>query len=238
MQNKHFPSFSGTATIMVLLICCAIVPTYADTPSSTHNANAMWVEPESISVTPSMVGQLFNVTVWLNITQDIYAWQTKLFFNYTLFNCTNAGYTADITSMYFLGHSVTTAIWINNTAGAVLVYEICKSPTDFIAGPRNDTLFWAEFIILSVPADLNISHEYGITSSPYTWVVASDGVTLLPLIPEFSTILLLLALMAATAGALIVSKRMSRKRRSILYAYSSSSNSPRRARSSETTIRR
>jgi hypothetical protein len=221
--NKRLTKIAITSvacSLLILLLTAAIMPTYAD----THSADAMWVDPGSISVTPSMVGQRFNATIWLNMTQDIYGWQTKLFFNYTLFNCTNAGYTNGITSSYFKGHTTTApGAAIDNTRGTLVMYESCLGSSDFIPGPHNDSLFWVEFNIVSVPAnlntDLNISREAGISSSANTWVVASDGVTYLTfgaydsvVSPEFSTILLLVALMTASSGAIVASRKMSRKK--------------------------
>jgi hypothetical protein len=215
---------SFACSLLFILLTVAIIPTYADTPSSPHNADAMWVEPATVSVTPSMVGQLFNVTVALNMTEDIYGWQTMMHFNATLFNCTRSGYTSGVTSNYFTGHTTTApGASIDNVRGTMLIYESCLGASDFIAGPHTGTLFWAEFIILSVPAnlntDLNISREAGTGSLANTWVVKSDGITYLQftaydgiVAPEFLTILLLPALMAATIGAIIASKRMSRKK--------------------------
>ena len=224
-MNKRLTTIAiGTvaSSLLVLLLAAAIAPTYADTPSFPHNADAMWIEPASISLTPSMVGQLFNVTGALNMTEEIYAWQTKMFFNQTLVNCTRAGFTSGATSNYFKGHTTTATTSINYAQSFVSLFETAMG-LDLIPGPHNGTLFWTEFTIVSVPANLNtvlnISREAGTNSSYSTWVLFSDSSTFLPftpydaiITPEFSTILILPALMAATAGALIVSKRMSRKK--------------------------
>jgi hypothetical protein len=184
----------------------------------------MWIEPASVAVTPSMVGKLFNVTCSLNMTEAIYAWQTELFFDGDVtLNCTRAGYTDVTTSNYFKGHTTTSpGPSIDNVKGTLLIFETCLG-SDFVAGPHNGTLFWAEFKILSVPNNmrsvLNITKASGTGTMANTWVVYEDGSTLLPfkaydgvVVPEFSGFLILPALMVAATVAMIISKRVSRKK--------------------------
>jgi hypothetical protein len=180
--------------LAVILMSFMIVLTMAQAPSEPHNADAMWVEPSSDTFVNGMpnatVGQKFNVTVWLNMTEDIYGWQVKMRFNTTQLNVTRAGLTAGGASMYFSGHVTTTApAAIDNTLGTVLVFESCQGFTDFIPGPHGDSLFWAEFAIHAAPtmgnfaSKLDISTEYGTTSRANTWVIASDGLTQLAFSP-------------------------------------------------------
>jgi hypothetical protein len=184
---------ASKATVLILSLLMissflAAIPVQAIPTTKPHNADAMWVEPFSNTFVNGMpnatVGQKFNVTVWLNMTEDIYGYQVLMHFNATLLQVNRVGYTS-----YFLGHSVFTAITIDNTVGTVLVYESCQGVTDFIAGPRNDSLFWAEFAILAAPttgnfaSQLDISTEYGTSSRANTWVIASDGITQLSFSP-------------------------------------------------------
>jgi hypothetical protein len=184
----------GTAIIIaVLLLNFTTILARAQAPLEPHGADAMWVEPSSNVFVDGMpnatLGQKFNVTVWLNMTEDIYGWQALMHFNATLLNCARSGYTGGATSNYFKGHMTTApGAAIDNVRGTVLIYESCLG-FDFIAGPHNDSLFWAEFAILAVPttgnftSKLDISTEYGTTSRANTWVIASDGITQLSFNP-------------------------------------------------------
>jgi len=184
----------GTAILItVLLLNFTIILARADTPSEPHNADAMWVEPSSNTFVTGMpnatVGQRFNVTVWLNMTEDIYSYQVDMHFNTTQLNCTRAGYTNGATSSYFKGHTTASpGATIDRVRGTVLVFETCLG-LDFIPGPRNDSLMWAEFAILIAPTTGNltslfdISTEYGTSSRANTWVLASDATTMLPFNP-------------------------------------------------------
>jgi len=179
--------------LAAILMSFMTVLTMAQTPSERHNADAMWVEPSSNTFVTGMlnatVGQRFNVTVWLNMTEDIYAYQVGMHFNTTQLNCTRAGYTNGAASSYFKGHTTASpGATIDNVRGTVLMFETVLG-LDFIPGPRNDSLLWAEFSILIAPTTGNltslfdISTEYGTSSRANTWVLASDAATMLPFNP-------------------------------------------------------
>jgi hypothetical protein len=182
----------GTAILIaVLFLNFMTIIARAQAPSEPHDADSMWVEPSSntFNTATTSPGFKFNVTVWLNMTEDIYGWQVKMRFNTTQLTCTRAGYTGGATSNYFKGHTTTSApAAISNTLGTVLAFESCQG-FDFIPGPRNDSLVWIEFEILAAPttgnftSKLDISTEYGTTSRANTWVIASDGVTQLAFSP-------------------------------------------------------
>jgi hypothetical protein len=144
-------------------------------------ADAMWVEPSSIvfSITNASIGTKFNVTIELNMTEDIFAYQVGLHYNRTQLMCTRAGYTAGATSDYFRGHTtfipplspeIDTSFLGN---GSVLATESCLG-TDNITGPRSGSLFWAEFQILVVPTAGNLTSKLDISSEypTYTWVLS------------------------------------------------------------------
>jgi murein DD-endopeptidase MepM/ murein hydrolase activator NlpD len=149
-----------------------------------HNANAMWVEPATITFeNESATGRKFNITVSLNMTVDIFAYQTVLYYNRTYLKCTSAGFTAGAKSEYFAGHGSTLSISIDSTAygnGSVLGYETCSSP-DFIDGPHQGTLMWMEFQVVKVPLEnesftskFDISTEYP-SPRQNTFVEAPNG---------------------------------------------------------------
>jgi hypothetical protein len=155
-------------------------------------ANAMWIEPQNVSLTgdSATVGFKFNITVWLNMTQDIRDYQIGLLYNRTLLRCDRAGFTDGRTSIYFEGHYSTEAIAIDPSAlgnGGILACECCLGD-DNVSGPRVGSLIWAEFEVLTVPSSnmsfaskLDISTEYPY----YTWVVYSiDDTARLQIAPQ------------------------------------------------------
>jgi len=135
-----------------------------------HNADSMWVDPPStvFDTTNASVGTLFNVTIWLNLTEAIYSYEVGLHYNRTLLQCTGAGFTAGATSAYCTGHTTVEAgPTIDAGAlgnGSVLAGESCLG-TDSIPGPKNASLIWVEFQILSVPASgSNLTSTFDITT--------------------------------------------------------------------------
>jgi hypothetical protein len=119
-------------------------------PTVLYAANAMWIEPNQSACA---IGNRFNVTVWLNITEDVFGCQVALLYNRTHLMCTRANHTS--TGNYFEGHGVDIpsnspridTSFLGN--GSLLAYEGCLS-LDFIAGPHSGTLIWAEFEVLTL----------------------------------------------------------------------------------------
>jgi hypothetical protein len=129
----------------------------------------MWVNPSNVTFTNAnaSIGTRFNVTVWLNMTEDIFAYQVALHYNRTQLNCTRAGYTAGSTSNYFVGHAVTAPAPVIDTSslgnGSVLASESLLGD-DIIPGPHSESLIWMEFKILTVPASGNLTSKFDITT--------------------------------------------------------------------------
>ena len=187
--------------IAVLMMTFLVVPTFAfvgpyvgRTPGVPHAADAMWVEDatNTFDTSTAYIGYKFNVTVNLNMTEDIYGWQFKMHFNPAVLKANFGGYTAGGTSMYFLGHTTTSApMSIDNVLGTIVEFESCQG-TDFVAGPKAASLAGIQFEIIASPDKISthlsslfdISTEYGTGSTANTWVVASDGTTFLAFTPS------------------------------------------------------
>jgi hypothetical protein len=137
----------------------------------------MWVEPSAVSfsATNASVGTRFNVTVWLNMTEDIFAYQVGMLYNCTQLRCTRAGYTGENTSQYFVGHKTNTPSILIDTSflhdGSILVTESCLGD-DKVLGPRIASLIWAEFEILNAPSKGNSTSTIDISTEypTRTWV--------------------------------------------------------------------
>jgi hypothetical protein len=162
------------ATILLLYSSVIIVGAQ---PSEPHAADAMWVEPSSIvfTSTNASVGTTFNVTVWLNMTEDIFAYQVALKYNRTELMCVGAGYTAGATSEYVTGHTTSSPPPVIDSHvlgnGSVLASESLLD-NDNVTGPHSGSLIWAEFSILMMPVSGNLTSTFDITSTypSRTWV--------------------------------------------------------------------
>jgi hypothetical protein len=138
-------------------------------------ASSMWVEPSLVSV-PGIVGFKFNITVAMNITENVFAYQIGLLYNRTQLMCIGAGYTAGATSTYFAGHTTNSPPPVIDTGelgnGSVLASESLLD-NDFIPGPHTGSLIWAEFQILQAPsASQTFNGTFDIASlyPAKTWV--------------------------------------------------------------------
>jgi hypothetical protein len=169
-------------TLVVILLINFTVILARAAPSQPHNADAMWVEPASLSfnTNTTSVGFKFNVTVAMNFTEDVFAWQGVIYYNATQLNCTRVGATAPPTSEFMTGFGTTFSKAISpgsyppiGDLKSVLASETCSAP-DFIPGPQSGTLFWAEFQIKLAPSSgtfnskFDISREYALTNT-YVW---------------------------------------------------------------------
>jgi hypothetical protein len=195
---------SKLSILAVLLTTMLVMPAFAVipsppilTPGEPHDRNAMWVEYGlyALDTVAAGVGDKFNITVSMNITQDVFFYQIGLLYNRIWLKCTRAGYTAGTTSMYFLGHATTEAgnppiidtSFLGN--GSVLVSGGCTG-TDNVTGPHSGTLIWAEMQIMIGPnkgenftGKFDISTKYSAT----TWV-KDPGLVKIALTPYDSDI--------------------------------------------------
>lgn len=132
-------------------------------------ANAMWVEPLNVTLTgdSATVGYRFNVTVWLNMTQNIYSYQVGLLYNRTQLKCDRAGFTGDGTSEYFTGHYSCTEMRIDTSYlgnGSVFAGECCID-SDCIVGPRAGSLIWLEFeVVAAPPSNMSFTSMFDINT--------------------------------------------------------------------------
>jgi PKD repeat protein len=166
-----------TLLIASLVLSSLTVCSMADVSKEPHNADAMWVEPSTITLNnvTGYVGMKFNVTVWLNMTENIFGYEIALHYNRAQLMCTRAKFTAGTTSNYFAGHYTEISGPVIDTSylgnGSVLAFESCEA-SDYIPGPNNGSLIWAEFQILTVPSSGNFTSSFDITSEypDNTWV--------------------------------------------------------------------
>jgi thermitase len=144
--------------------------TYTYTGVPPPQADAMWVEPSSIVFYAPMVsvGHLFNVTVWLNMTTDVFAYQVALHYNRTQLRAVRGGFTADLTSQFMEGHITSISGPVIDTSflgpGSVLAFESLYGD-DYIPAPRYGSLIWIEFeIIMEPPEGGSLTSKIDITT--------------------------------------------------------------------------
>jgi hypothetical protein len=191
-----------------------ITPVSAGTPTEPHDADAMWVEPSSITFTPAnaSVGQKFNVTVWLNMTTDVFCYQIALCYNRTQLKALRGGFTAAPTSQFMEGHITSISGPVIDTSflgnGSVLAFESCYGD-DYIPEPQHGSLLWIECEILKMPLEgeaytskFDVTAEYPANTFVWDPDLADVSITTYDatymIIPEFSCLSLMLILLLVT----------------------------------------
>jgi hypothetical protein len=223
-KNSKLREFALSLVILVLLVVTPISlvnNVKASTPSEPHPANAMWIEP--LIVTAANLGDEFNVTVWLNLTQTSFAWQIKLFYNSTYFHATRIGYTDGTKSAFFAEHSpMPVTPIVNNEEGYILHGETLLGNDERV--PGYGSLIWVEFNLTEIPPQnhftLNFSKPYGIDTfvlSPFLDIIPFENVVDVdismvapPPILLYISLLLLVAIVAVTAVTIVVIYRRRR----------------------------
>jgi hypothetical protein len=233
LKNRvTFLIIAAVASLLIItLVAMTVAPANADTPSQPHNADAMWVEPSSVTLDISLIGTTFNVTVSLNMTEDIFAYQVALHYNRTQLMCTRAGYTAGATSNYFAGHTATAPAPVIDTSslgnGSVLASESLLG-NDFLAGPHSGTLIWMQFQVLNFPlpqsgnatSSFDLTTEYNHLPVRRIWVEDPNLNDLdfttynasFTLTPEFPYLFILPIFMTLTLAAIAISRRLRQRR--------------------------
>ncbi len=193
---------------LILAMVSSPIIVIASEPSEPHQPNALWIEPSTVSVETQ--GERFNLTVWLNITEECFAWQLKILFNSSYFNVSRLGYTDGEKSDFFSDHStITIPPIIENIQGYVIVGEtLLENDT---RSPGYGSLLWIEFSLKTLPNqeqfDFIFSEPYGVDTfvlDPYLDTVTMDHVegTVISIIQ--SNLIRDLLIMAAIIGVGLV----------------------------------
>ena len=180
LNGDPFRLWSGGASASTTIMVSGEGTYTAYYGGDQRSANAMWVEPLIVNLTgdSATIGYRFNITVWLNMSQDIFSYQIGLLYDHTQLKCTRAGFTDGGTSQYFTGHYSTALIAINMELGngSIMAFECCLGQ-DCIRGPHVGSLIWAEFEVLTVPSEgEKLSSKFDInTEQPKnTWICYCD----------------------------------------------------------------
>ena len=142
--------------VLLLIATLLVVPVLAwDVPSEPHAADAMWIEPSSLSfeTATTSIGDTFNITVFLNASNPVASWQFQINFDSTwleVISCVYSG-TGGTTSQLF-EKSGTTTIPVSPTIGPGYVL-FAESWMLGPYGPTNDasSLAYVTFNITAIP---------------------------------------------------------------------------------------
>ena len=204
-------------TIFILASVMCLRLAYAD----PYSADSMWIDPSEIDITEMSVGDKFNVTVWLNVTEDCGAWQFYLIYNKEYLNVTRYGLTGTggAKSEFFENSGSSTFFptpsmgAYNDTHNYILIGE------SWLGGPFGTgcgSLAWVEFEILAKPP-INVVLDIASAHHPPT----SDTLALdssqeeIPLnvynaivIPEFQVLILIIFLGLLSAVFIVYKKKI------------------------------
>jgi hypothetical protein len=193
---------------LILAMVSSPIIVVASEPSEPHQPNALWIEPSTVSVETQ--GERFNLTVWLNIAEECFAWQLKILFNSSYFNVSRLGYTDGAKSDFFSDHStITVPPIIENIQGYVIAGETLLENDTRSSG--YGSLLWIEFSLSTRPNqeqfDFVFSEPYGVDTfvlDPYLDTVTMDHVdgTVISIIQ--SNLIRDLLIMAAIIGVGLV----------------------------------
>ena len=179
-KNKKILSVFSVAAMLLLSVSTA----FAGVPNEPHNANAIWIDPSTVSLTTAnpahKIGYKFNITVWANMTtllpgaSGIDTWQAKVYFNNSQLKALRTGYTGGTKSQFFQGLSTTPVTpLIDNPHGYVLHGETC-SPS-YKATPCSGSLIWIEFNVTKAPSGGETLTSLFNINNPATALVDDQG---------------------------------------------------------------
>jgi len=204
---------------VILALLTLVISAHATEPTETHSANAIWIEPSTVS--PSMtVGTLFNVTVWANCSVNCGGWEIRLVYPKAHLNATRAGYTNGAKSEFFSNIStVPVAVTFasqNTTHNRVGYGESWGGMGDF-RSPGYGSLCWVEFNVTSInefEETLSFASYTGTTRRTYLINGDTNGkvdLNVYPavVIPEFSTNMLMILMLLSLA--MVISLKLTRK---------------------------
>lgn len=170
-----------TVSMAILMLIASVLPVLAyDVPGTTHPANAMWIEPATIT-NPGPINYRFNVTVFINVDTTLAAWQFDMWYNKNHLACTGAWFSAEDEgvkkSELFVKSGTpnipTGPIYSSDVApntDSVLMAEVFLpgTPTPPLPGPTHcpSSLAYVEFKVVAVPTKGELfESELDITTS-------------------------------------------------------------------------
>ncbi|MEM2994796.1 MAG: CARDB domain-containing protein [Candidatus Bathyarchaeia archaeon] len=156
-NSRKFQSIKHLTILSIAFLLLNILPVYAIVPSEPHPANAIWIEPSTITLTDYNIGDKFNITAYLNMTTleegaiGITAWQVVVYYNTTYIKATRVGFTGPgyTVSELFSGHSTVPSTKIEPSKSRVGCGETLLG-ADYVPVPVVASLCWIEFEVIAL----------------------------------------------------------------------------------------
>ncbi|MFW9962510.1 MAG: hypothetical protein ACFFCX_03040 [Candidatus Sifarchaeia archaeon] len=230
MGFAWYKKLKGVVTgflLMFLIFLLINSPMYAAALESNepHQPDALWIEPSTTAARTA--GEKFNLTVWLNISKECFAWQLKILFNSAQFNVSQLGYTDGEKSEFFSSHqTITITPIINYSQGYLIVGETLLENDTRSSG--YGSLIWIEFElnspVTSGQFDFSFSAPYGVDTfvlDPYLDTITLDHVDgaaisiTQTLLDDFLGVLIVVVIIIAILTLVIIGITK-RKRRTIV----------------------
>jgi hypothetical protein len=151
--------------LSMLLILFTIISTpYANAqPTEPHAANAIWVEPSTLSfnTATTSVGANFTITIWENITtDDMFTWQVKIYYDKTQLSFVSgsnaygdwASYANPGPNGVIDGTSPVPFVTGEDAGGPYLLWGLSLLGDDFIPAGTVASLMSVSFKIIAAPS--------------------------------------------------------------------------------------
>jgi hypothetical protein len=208
--------------LLVLSILASItcIPNLVYAEASDHEADSMWITPSEVDVSSMSIHEKFNVTVWLNTTENVGSWQFYLIYDKAKVNVTRSGLTGTggTKSQFFENTGTTTFVPPTSRGSHNSTHDYIQVGESWLSGPWGTgygSLAWVEIELIAEPpftCVLDIASAHHPPTSD-TLVQRSDQ-TEVPLdvfnaliIPEFSSLILLLSLFATSLIVIYIGKK-------------------------------
>ncbi|MEM2994795.1 MAG: hypothetical protein QXI91_02100 [Candidatus Bathyarchaeia archaeon] len=155
---KKSPATKAAVLLSVVLLLLSNPLTHAIVPSEPHPANAIWIEPSTITLTDYNIGDKFNITAYLNMTtleegaNGITTWQVVVYYNTTYINATRVGFTGPgyTVSELFQGKTAQPATRIEPDKKRAGCGEALIGATNYVPVPVVASLCWIEFEVIAL----------------------------------------------------------------------------------------
>jgi hypothetical protein len=209
-----------TVLVLSILASIACIPNLVYAEDSDPAADSMWMEPSEVDVSGMSIHDKFNVTVWLNTTENVGSWQFYLIYDKAKVNVTRSGLTGTggTKSQFFENTGTTTFVPPPSRGSHNSTHDYIQVGESWLSGPWGTgygSLVWVEVEILAQPpftCVLDIASAYHPPNSD-TLVQKSD-MSEVPLdvfnaliIPEFPSLILLLSLFTTSLIVLYIAKK-------------------------------
>ena len=220
-MNRQYPTIAllSIFCLTVLLIMVAsmdVFPSHAIVPIEPRVGDSIWIDPPHIDLSDNvLVGDMFNITVWINLTVSSVGWQFKLAYNKNQLNATGCSYTAVDKSDFFSNISTVSSVPEFGSLDATHDYVLHNESWSGSGSPRSPgygVLSWVEFEVMGIPegdtSPIAFVNVYPDGTETYAQNLDKTKIELnaYNCVPEFSNFLLIVSIICLTILAILSRK--------------------------------